>query len=149
MLHMVSSHILWPLLGAFKKICKVFLLHLMNNISVNYVYVNTYLITHVVSQNYIYFKIQWLFNEQLIKNSMIFPWFFHFYKFQELFMKFNDFSMILKQIWISMIFQELWEPCICKIPCYVYLRHKKFVAMMTNDKNYLSSIAYQHLLTAS
>ena len=25
-------------------------------------------------------------------------------------MKFNDFSMILKQIWISMIFQELWEP---------------------------------------
>ena len=38
-------------------------------------------------------------------------WFFHdFYKFQERFMKFNDFSMILKQIWISMIFQELWEP---------------------------------------
>ena len=25
-------------------------------------------------------------------------------------MKFNDFSMILKQIWISMIFQEVWEP---------------------------------------
>ena len=42
-------------------------------------------------------------------------WFFHdfFYKFQELFMKFNDFSMILKQIWISMIFQEVWEPCRC------------------------------------
>ena len=41
---------------------------------------------------------------------MIFLWFFHFYKFQELFMKFSDFSMIFKQIWISMIFQELWEP---------------------------------------
>ena len=29
-------------------------------------------------------------------------------------MKFNDFSMILKQIWILMIFQELWEPCLCE-----------------------------------
>ena len=28
----------------------------------------------------------------------------------ELFMKLSDFSMILRQIWISMIFQELWEP---------------------------------------
>ena len=27
-------------------------------------------------------------------------------------MKFNDFSKILKQIWISMNFQELWEPWI-------------------------------------
>ena len=42
---------------------------------------------------------------------MIFRDFF-LYKFQVLFMKFTDFSMILKQIWISMIFQELWEPCI-------------------------------------
>ena len=25
-------------------------------------------------------------------------------------MKFNDFSMILELIWISMIFQELWKP---------------------------------------
>ena len=70
---------------------------------------NTYLFTHVVSQNYVYFIIQWFFQEQLIQNSVIFPWFFHFYK--KLFKKFNDFSMILKQIWISMIFQELWEPC--------------------------------------
>ena len=31
MLHMVSSHILWPLLGLFMKICKVFLLDLMKN----------------------------------------------------------------------------------------------------------------------
>ena len=58
----------------------------------------------------------------IFQNSMIFPWvtdpkfkdfsmiFFHFYKFQELFMKCNDFSVILKQIWISMIFQELLEP---------------------------------------
>ena len=45
-------------------------------------------------------KIQWFFHD-----------FFHFYKFQELFMKFNVFSMIWKKIWISMIFQELWEPC--------------------------------------
>ena len=72
---------------------------------------NTYLFTHVVSQNYVYFIIRWFFHEQLIQNSVIFPRFFHFYKFQELFKKFNDFSMILKQIWISMIFQELWEPC--------------------------------------
>ena len=28
-------------------------------------------------------------------------------------MKVNAFSMILEQIWISMIFEELWEPCIC------------------------------------
>ena len=71
-----------------------------------------WLLTHVVSQNYVIFRIQWFFQEQLIQNSMIFPWFFHFNKFQDLFIKFNDFSMILKQIWISMIFQELWEPCI-------------------------------------
>ena len=56
---------------------------------------NTYLFTHVDSQNYVYFRIQWFFQEQLIQNSMIFPWFSRFYKFQELFMKFNDFSMIL------------------------------------------------------
>ena len=72
---------------------------------------NTYLFTHVASQNYVYFRIQWFFHEQLIQNSMIFPWFSHFYKFQESFVKFNVFSMILKEIWISMIFQELWEPC--------------------------------------
>ena len=29
-------------------------------------------------------------------------------------MKFNDFSMILKQIWISMIFQELWDSWMSK-----------------------------------
>ena len=58
----------------------------------------------------------------LFQNSMNFPWvagtkfndFFHdvfrFNIFQKLFMKFNDFSMILKQIGISIIFQELWEP---------------------------------------
>ena len=74
---------------------------------------NICLFTHVVSQNYAYFRIQCFFHEQLIQNSMIFAWFFHFYKFQELFIKFTDFSMILKQIWISKIFQELWEPCIC------------------------------------
>ena len=44
---------------------------------------------------------------------MIFPRCFQFYKYQELFIKFNDFSMILKYIWILMIFQELWEPWHC------------------------------------
>ena len=39
MLHMGSSHILWPLLGVIKKICNVFLLYLKNDISVNNVYV--------------------------------------------------------------------------------------------------------------
>ena len=38
MLHMVSSHILWPLLGVSKKSCQVFLLDFMNNMSVNNVY---------------------------------------------------------------------------------------------------------------
>ena len=52
-----------------------------------------------------------IFHEQLIKNLMIFPYFFHFYKFQELFMKFNDFSMILKQIWISMISRAVGTLC--------------------------------------
>ena len=36
--------------------------------------------------------------------------FFIFTNFNNFFMKFNDFSMILKQIWISMIFQEQWNP---------------------------------------
>ena len=62
----------------------------------------TYLFTHLVSQNYVYFRIQWFFRERLIQKSMIFPWVFHFYKFQELIMKFNDFSMIWKFL---MIFQ--------------------------------------------
>ena len=53
------------------------------------------------------------FNDFSMSNWFKIQWFFHFYKFQELFMKFNDFSMILKQIWISMIFQELWEPWDC------------------------------------
>ena len=39
MLHMGSSHIWWPLLGVIKKICKVFLLYLKNDISVKNVYV--------------------------------------------------------------------------------------------------------------
>ena len=48
MLRTVSSHILWPLLGVFKKICKVFLLDLMNNISVNNVYVK-YIFIYICS----------------------------------------------------------------------------------------------------
>ena len=99
----------WLLL---RKSVKVFLLDLKNSISVNNLYNKIHLFTQVVSQTYVYFRIQWFFHEWLSQNSMIFPWFFHFYKFQELFMKFSDFSMILKQIWISMIFQELWEPCL-------------------------------------
>ena len=51
---MATTHVF----GVFKKICKVFLLDLMNNISVNNVYVKTYSFTHVVCQNYVYFRIQ-------------------------------------------------------------------------------------------
>ena len=76
----------------------------------------------MISQNYIYFRIQWFFHEWLVQNSMIFPWFCHSYKFQELFMKFNDFPMILKQIRISMIFQELWEPCWCLLTAALLTR---------------------------
>ena len=39
-------------------------------------------------------------------------------------MKFNDFSMILKHIWISMIFQELWEPCALSKPMLVKTQEK-------------------------
>ena len=28
-------------------------------------------------------------------------------------MKLNDFAVVLKEIWNSMICQELWEPCDC------------------------------------
>ena len=109
MLRMVSSHILWPLLGVFTKIWKVFLLDSMNNLSANNAYVK-----HIFIYPCNYPKLC------LFQNSMIFPWvtdpkfndFFHFYKFQELYMRFNDSSMILKHIWFSVIFQELWEPCL-------------------------------------
>ena len=71
-----------------------------------------------------WFSCDWLILHP-IQNSMIFPWTSNrnfndfsvtfistnFNKFQVLSMKFNDFSMILKQIWVSLIFQELWEPC--------------------------------------
>ena len=98
-------HILCQLLAAFQKIDKSLPAWfekkniLVNNVCITYIF-----FTHVVSQNYLYHRIQWFFHEWLIQNSMIFPWFFHFYKFQELFMKVNDISMILKQIWISIIF---------------------------------------------
>ena len=50
----------------------------------------------------------------LIQNSTII-FFFILINFKTFLMKFHDFSMILKQTWISMIFQELWEPsCITK-----------------------------------
>ena len=58
-----------------------------------------------------------LFQKWLIQTSMIFPRNYHVNRFfQEIFMltnfeNFSLFSMILKQIWISVIFQELWEPC--------------------------------------
>ena len=40
------------------------------------------------------------------KIKKFFSWFFHLNKFQAFFTKLNDFSMILKHLWISMIF--LW-----------------------------------------
>ena len=104
-------------LGVSKKIREVFLLDLLKSIPVNNVYVIIY-----IYQSYIYFKIQW-FHEWLIQNSMICPWILHFGKFQDLFMKFKDFSMILKEIWISMIFQELWDPCLCNIWGCVFLAY--------------------------
>ena len=115
MLRMASLHTWCPLLGAFKKIGKNLPTWFEEYYISKQCIWDTCLSTHVVSQNKVNFRIQWFFHEWLIQNSMIFPWFFHFYKFQELFMKFNDFSMILKQIWISMIFQELWEPWTSKL----------------------------------
>ena len=54
-------------------------------------------------------------------------WFFHVFFFifanftQELFLKFNDLAMILKEIWFSMIFWEVWEPCKLVLwPSYLY-----------------------------
>ena len=73
-----------------------------------------------IENTYIYPCISPMLN--LFQNSMTFPRvtdskfddvfhdYFHSNKVQELFMKFNDFSTILKQISISMIFQELWNP---------------------------------------
>ena len=85
---MVSSHILWPLMGVFKKICKVFLLDLMNNISVNNVYVK-YISIYTCS----------LSKLCLFQNSMIFPWAAD--------PKFNDFSMIFSFLQILRTFHVI------------------------------------------
>ena len=66
---------------------------------------NICLFTHVVSQNYAYFRIQWFFHEQLIQNSMIFCMIFSFLQISRTFheihwffhdletdLNFNDFS---------------------------------------------------------
>ena len=48
------------------------------------------------------------------------PWFLHIFFILtnfKYFMKFNHFSMILKQTQISMIFQEMWQPCIILAYC--------------------------------
>ena len=71
--------------GVFKKICKVFLRELMIDISVNNAYVNTYLFTHVVSQNYIYFK----FNDFSMSNWSKIQRFFHDFL---IFTNFKNFS---------------------------------------------------------
>ena len=88
----------WLLL---RKSVKVFLLDLKNSISVNNLYNKIHLFTHVVSQTYVYFRIQWFFHEWLSQNSMIFPflqisrafheiqWFFHDLETD---LNFNDFS---------------------------------------------------------
>ena len=68
---------------------------------------NTYLFTHVVSQNYVFFRIQWFFHEQLIQNSMIFPWFFHFCKFK----KFSWNSMIFPWSWNRSQLQWFFKSC--------------------------------------
>ena len=74
MLRMVSSYILWTLLGVFQKISQVFLLDLMNNISVNNVYIK-YIFIYPCSKSKLC----------LFQHSMIFPWVTD--------LKFNDFSM--------------------------------------------------------
>ena len=75
---------------------------------------------------------------------MIFPWFFHFYKFQALFIKFNDFSMILKQIWISMIFQELWEPWLSN-PRSWRAQCQQYFLLKTKNPNF-NHFFYIHVL---
>ena len=88
MSHMISTHILWPPLGVFlKKICKVSLLDLMTNISVNNLYVK-YIFIYPCSQSKLC----------LFQNSMIFPWVTD--------PKFNDFSMIFSFLEISRTFHE-------------------------------------------
>ena len=86
------------------------LTYLVKCVLINIVNVNTYLSAHLVSQSYVCVGIQWFFHEWLTIIQWFFHDFFHFYKLQELFVEFNDFSMILKQIWISMVFQEVWNP---------------------------------------
>ena len=79
---------------------------------------NTYLSAHVVSQSYVYFRIQCFFSmNNWTKIKWFFKDFFHFYKFQELFLTFNDFSMILKQIHykdviMSVIASQITSPTI-------------------------------------
>ena len=76
--------------------------------------------------------------------------FFHFW---ELFLKFKDFSMILKQIWISVIFQEVWEPrSWCKtVPPTLTLHHRTFWGCMAVwfqnpwNTDISSSVTYWHL----
>ena len=114
----------WVLL---RKSVKVFLFHLMKSISVNntckiHIYLPRWLVKTTSISEFNDFsmsdwsKIQWFF-----------PRFCHSYKFHELFVNFNDFSMILKQIRISMIFQELWEPCIIKFEFFNYLFYMKLL----------------------
>ena len=83
----------------------------MTNISVNNVYVK-YIFIYPCSQSKLC----------LFQNSMsfpwvtdpefkdFFPWIFQFCKFQELFMKFNDFSMILKWSEFQWFFKSCGNP---------------------------------------
>ena len=71
-----------------------------------YIY-NTYLFTCVISQNYVYFRIQWFFHEWLSQNSMIIPWFFHFYNFKS----FSWNSMIFPWSWNRSEFQWFFKSC--------------------------------------
>ena len=86
--HGLLTHLMTTI-GCFKKICKVFLLDLINSISVNNVYAKYIFIYTCSYSKLCLFQDSMFFHEQLIQNSMIFPWFSHFYKFQEFFEKFN------------------------------------------------------------
>ena len=80
-------------------------------------YYEMHLSTNVFGQYHVYFQIQYFFPCVTDPKFNDFPCFLYFNKFQvEVFIKFNDFFMILQQISISTRFQELWEPCLMNNP---------------------------------
>ena len=94
----------WVLL---RKSVKVFLFHLMNSISVN----NTCKIHIYLPRLSVKTTSISEFNDFSMSDWPKIQWIFHDFVILTNFKNFSWNSMILKQIRISMIFQELWEPC--------------------------------------